>query len=107
MTHPLTLKFFMTYTSITLPETRANRIRRLIYRSAYTGMQETDRILGGFSRGFLADADDGMLDDYERLLDYGDVAIWSWVSGRVAIPLDIAKNPALRRLLIWCEGRHD
>ena len=97
----------MTDTSPTSPETRVNRIRRLTYRSAYTGMQETDRILGDFSRGFLANADDAMLDDYERLLDYGDVAIWSWVSGRAAIPKDAAENSALCRLLIWRETRND
>ncbi len=95
----------MTYSSITSLETRANRIRRLIYRSAYTGMQETDRILGGFSRAFLADADDAMLDDYEQLLDYGDVAIWSWVSGRAAIPKDAEENAALCRLLAWRDGK--
>ena len=95
----------MTYSSATSLETRANRIRRLIYRSAYTGMQETDRILGGFSREFLADADDGMLDDYEQLLDYGDLAIWSWVSGRAATPKDAAENAALRRLLAWRDGK--
>ena len=62
-------------------ETRENRIRRLIYRSSYTGTKETDQILGAFSREVLATLDDAGLDAYEELLEYGDPAIWAWASG--------------------------
>ena len=50
-------------------ESRDNRIRRLIYRSSYTGTKETDKLLGAFSREVLPNLTDAELDLYEDLLD--------------------------------------
>ena len=85
-------------------EHRTNRIRRLIYRSAYTGMRETDQLLGPFARECLTAMDDAELDAYEALLDEGDPIIWGWLSGNVEIPVNYS-NPALDRLMLWCENR--
>ena len=84
------------------PEHRTNRIRRLIYQSSYTGMRETDQLLGPFARDCLDLMDDQELDAFEDLLDYGDPAIWGWVSGNETIPPNM-NNPALIRLMAWVE----
>ena len=86
-------------------ETRPNRIRRLIYRSSYTGTKETDKLLGLFAREVLPTLDDGELDLYEDFLDYGDLAIWSWVSKQSDVPANV-DNPVLMRLIDWCQNRN-
>ena len=50
-------------------ETREDRIKRLIYRSKYTGTKETDLILGTFARQSLAKLEDPLLDEYEALIE--------------------------------------
>lgn len=85
-------------------ENRSNRIRRLIYRSAYTGMRETDQLLGPFARECLALMDDTELTAFEALLDYGDPSIWGWLSGNEPLPEGFS-NPAFDRLREWCEKR--
>ncbi|MCE2518140.1 MAG: succinate dehydrogenase assembly factor 2 [Alphaproteobacteria bacterium] len=85
-------------------ESRENRIRRLIYRSSYTGTKETDKLLGAFAREQLAGFDDAELTCYEDLLDFGDPVIWSWISLQSPEPANI-DNPALTRLMAWCRDR--
>ena len=86
-----------------MSENRAHRLRRLIYRSSYTGMRETDRILGAFARGCLGHMTDAELNAYEDLLAQGDPAIWAWLSQHEPIPANM-RNPALERLLAWVEA---
>ena len=83
-----------------IPEGRQYRIRRLIYRSSYTGTRETDGILGAFARAWLHRMDDETLDDFEALLDCGDPAIWGWVSGQAEVPANF-QNRALDILCHW------
>ena len=85
-------------------ETRENRIRRLIYRSSYTGTKETDQVLGAFSREVLSTMDDAGLDAYEELLEFGDPAIWTWASGQAKPPANVS-NIALDHLIRWCNAR--
>ena len=85
-------------------ENRVNRIRRLIYRSSYTGTKETDKLLGGFSREVLPELSDHELDLYEDVLDFGDPAIWSWVSKQAEVPANI-QNVVLDKLIDWCQSR--
>lgn len=85
-------------------ETRENRIRRLIYRSSYTGTKETDQVLGAFSREVLPSLDDAGLDAYEELLEFGDPAIWAWASRQEQPPANIS-NIALDHLIRWCNER--
>ena len=85
-----------------MSENRAHRIRRLIYRSSYTGMRETDQILGAFARQCLAEMTDAELDAYEDLLGQGDPAIWAWLCGHESPPANM-RNPALEWLLAWVE----
>ncbi len=70
----------------TMTETRNTRIRRLVYQSSYTGMKETDLLLGRFAQDHLAGLSDEELDHYEALLEVGDGQIYLWVSGTEPVP---------------------
>lgn len=57
----------------------ADRLKRLIYRSTYTGTKELDLVLGGFARARLAGLDGAQLDRYEALVDAENPEIYAWV----------------------------
>ena len=57
-------------------ENRDIWIKKLIYRSKYTGTRETDLLLGNFAEKFLKDLNDDELLSYEKLLISGDPRIW-------------------------------
>ncbi|HUN52009.1 MAG TPA: succinate dehydrogenase assembly factor 2 [Candidatus Sulfotelmatobacter sp.] len=63
------------------------RRRRLIYRSSYTGMKETDILLGAFARRYLPGFSAEQLDRYERLLEtHSDAELFAWATGRETPP---------------------
>jgi antitoxin CptB len=64
----------------------SNRIRRLIYQASYTGMKETDLLLGHFAKVHLPHLNESDLTDFENLLEAGDPAIYSWVMGNAPLP---------------------
>ena len=51
-------------------------IKKLIYRSKYTGTRETDILLGNFADNHLKNLDDDSLLAYQDLLNSGDPRIW-------------------------------
>ena len=65
---------------------RQVRVKRLIYRSSYTGMKETDLLLGQFATRYLPELGDDELDMFEALLDSGDPKILAWVQGDEEVP---------------------
>ena len=65
---------------------RQARVKRLIYRSSYKGMKETDILLGQFAARYLAKLSDDELDMFEALLDAGDPKILAWVQGDEEVP---------------------
>ena len=65
---------------------RQVRVKRLIYRSSYTGMKETDLLLGQFAARHLSELSDEQLDKFEALLDAGDPRILAWVQGDEEVP---------------------
>lgn len=69
-----------------MQESRSTRVRRLIYQSSYTGMKETDLLLGRFAQDHLATLSDRELEHYEALLEAGDGQIYLWVSGNEPVP---------------------
>ena len=78
---------------------RQLRVKRLIYRSSYTGMKETDLLLGQFAARHLPELSDNELDMFEALLDAGDPKILAWVQGDEQVPeafqgtvIDLIKN---------------
>ena len=68
-----------------LPEL-SNRVRRLIYQASYTGMKETDLLLGHFAKKHLRHLGDNDLTDFENLLEAGDQQIYAWVMGNDPLP---------------------
>ena len=84
-------------TTNTTDEARESRIRRLVYRSIYTGTKETDIILGTFARRTLHTLDDTLLDEYEALIENSDPDLYMWISGRKPVPADW-DGPIMRRL---------
>lgn len=70
-----------------MAESLEDRRKRLIYRSLYTGMKETDLLLGQFARAHLPSFGAAELDQYEALLDTGeDPAIYAWANGQSPVP---------------------
>ena len=64
----------------------SDRVRRLVYQASYTGMKETDLLLGHFAKTHLADLSDADLTDFENLLAVGDQWIYAWVRGNEPVP---------------------
>ena len=62
------------------------RRKRLLFRSRHMGMRETDILLGAFARESLASLDDGLLDEYEALLDEADADLLKWILQRERAP---------------------
>ncbi len=63
-----------------------SRRKRLIHRSLYTGMKETDLLLGAFARAHVAGFDTSQLDRYEELLGEPDPAIYAWAIEQEPVP---------------------
>jgi antitoxin CptB len=84
-------------TAQTTKETRENRIKRLIYRSIYTGTRETDLLIGNFAKRTLDSLNDALLDEYEALIDNSDPDLYMWISGRKPVP-DAWNGEIMRRL---------
>ena len=59
-------------------------IKKLIYRSKYTGTRETDLLLGNFAENYLEKLNDDELVSYQELLESGDPRIW-----RLSIEVEI------------------
>ena len=71
-----------------MEDTRTIRLRRLVYQSSYTGMKETDLLLGYFAKEHLHRLSDSQLDSYEALLEAGDDRIYTWVMGNAPVPAE-------------------
>jgi antitoxin CptB len=71
---------------VEMNENRNTRLRRLVYQSSYTGMKETDLLLGRFAAVHLAALSNAELDQYEALLEAGDDRIYAWVVTGEAAP---------------------
>jgi antitoxin CptB len=68
------------------------RRQRLIYRSSYTGMKETDLLLGNFARRYVPEFTLEQLDRYAELLDkHSDQELFAWMTGG-EVPPRAAKN---------------
>ena len=69
-------------------ETHDIRIKRLIYRSRYTGTKETDILLGSFAARHLAELEELLLDEYEALIENSDPDLYMGMSGRKPVPAE-------------------
>ena len=76
---------------------RNHRIKRLIYHASYTGMKETDLLLGQFAQRYLPELTDAGLDEFQALLDAGDPNIFAWVRGDTQPPANL-DGPVLAQI---------
>ena len=61
-------------------------IKKLQYRSIYSGSKECDFVLSNFAKNNLEKLSVSELESYERFLTLGDVNIWNWVSNNEVLP---------------------
>ena len=66
----------------------ADRRKKLVYRSAYTGTKETDLLLGNFARRHMATLTERQLDTYEALLEIEDPRLYKWITGMEVAPAE-------------------
>lgn len=71
-----------------MTESREKRLKRLRYRSHYTGTKETDIILGGFAEHHLDTLTPAQLDQFEALVVTPEPDVYMWISGRKPVPED-------------------
>jgi len=64
------------------------RRRRLLFRAWRRGVREMDLIIGRFADAHIEALDDAGLDDFERLIEAPNAALYSWVIGAEAVPAD-------------------
>jgi antitoxin CptB len=64
------------------------RRRRLLYRATHRGTFENDLLLGGFVRDHLDVFTEDDLIALETLMDWPDVDLADWLTGRRPIPDD-------------------
>ena len=69
-----------------MTESHEKRLKRLRYRSHYTGTKETDIILGGFSECHLDTLTPEQLDQFEALVVTPEPDVYMWISGRKPVP---------------------
>jgi antitoxin CptB len=68
-------------------EAQEIRRKRLLHRSRYRGVKESDLLFGQFAANWLGLLDDAQLDRYEALLDAPDQDLLAWVYGRAPVPI--------------------
>ena len=73
------------------------RRRRLLFRATHRGTHETDLLIGGFVAAHLLVFTDGELDALEEILEWPDVELADYLTGRLPIPPD-RDHPMLRRM---------
>lgn len=74
------------------------RLKRLRFRACHRGMQETDRLLGGFAESALDTLDAAQLRCFEGLLEESDGDLLDWISGR-RTPPERLDNDVMRMLI--------
>ena len=61
------------------------RRRKLLFRAWRRGVREMDLIIGRFADVHIASFDDAGLDDFERLIEAPNAALYAWVTGAEAV----------------------
>ena len=74
------------------------RRRRILFRATHRGMQETDRLVGGFVTARVADFTEDELAAIERILELVDADLADWLLGRRPVPAE-HDTPMLRAML--------
>jgi antitoxin CptB len=64
------------------------RRRKLLFRAWRRGVREMDLIVGRFADAHIDTLDQTALDDFERLIEAPNAALYAWVVGAETIPAD-------------------
>jgi antitoxin CptB len=80
------------------------RRRRLFFRAHHRGTKEADLLVGGFVARHIATFSEAELDEIEAVLEYPDVDLADWLSGRRPVPPEF-ETPMLRRMAEEISGR--
>ncbi|MDI3306107.1 MAG: succinate dehydrogenase assembly factor 2 [Acetobacteraceae bacterium] len=86
------------------PESLDPRRRRLLFRAHHRGTKEADLMIGGFVRRHIATLSDTELDELEAVLEFPDVDLADWLSGRRPVPPEY-RTPMLDRMAAECASR--
>ena len=62
------------------------RRKKLLFRSQYRGMRETDLLFGAFAKVHIQNFTSDDLTAFEALLDASDLDVLDWLTGRVDVP---------------------
>jgi antitoxin CptB len=62
------------------------RRRKLLFRAWRRGVREMDLIVGRFADAHIDKFDEAGLDDFERLIEAGNVELYAWVVGTQKAP---------------------
>lgn len=62
------------------------RRRKLLFRAWRRGVRETDLIVGRFADAYVDKLDATALDDFERLIEAPNAALYAWVAGEENVP---------------------
>lgn len=73
------------------------RRKRLLYRANHRGTYENDLMIGGFVKARIATMSETELDEIEAVMEFPDVELADWLTGRKPIPAD-ADSPMLQCL---------
>lgn len=90
--------------SATEPTELDPRRRRLLFRARHRGTKEADLMIGAFVERLVAGFTEAELDELEAVLEYPDVDLADWLSGRRPIPAE-CRTPMLDRMAIECAGK--
>jgi antitoxin CptB len=82
------------------------RRRRLLFRAWRRGVRETDLIVGRFADAFIDKFDEASLDQFERLIEAPNAALYAWVVGAETVPADY-DTAVLRQLIGFHASFHD
>ncbi len=83
------------------PDALSPRRRRLLFRARHRGTKEADLMIGAFVARSIADLSEAELDELEAVLEYPDVDLVDWLSGRRPIPEE-CRTPMLDRMAAEC-----
>jgi len=81
------------------------RRRKLLFRAWRRGVREMDLIVGRFADATIDKFDEASLDDFERLIEVPNAALYAWVVGAENIPADY-DTMVLRQLISFNNSSH-
>jgi antitoxin CptB len=77
--------------------------KRLLYKATHRGMQETDKLIGGFAINELSNLNEDLLNKFDLILDVPDVDLLNWILARETVP-EAYDNEIMDLLIKFMKG---